>query len=520
MKWSVGSLLLPALCAPVLGQTLRATRIASGIPRPTDLASPPGETSRLFVVEGRRAILLIKDGVLLPTPFLDLSAELSPLNQAIGSLAFHPDYATNGRFFVLYVDKDLIAHVAEYHVSSDPDVADPSTRVQILGPFQQTTQVHLWNQILFGPDGMLYVGIGDDIWTDDTVPNYSQDLSTVLGKILRLDIDLPAPYIPPDNPFVGVAGARGEIWMLGLRQPWRFSIDSATSDVYIGEVGSNDHEELNIVAGANAAGANFGWRCLEAFVCENRPECIDCMDPSFLPPIYEYPHTDGRCAIIGGYVYRGQAIPWLQGTYLYGDYCSGKIWSLKYDGDGMTDFRERTIELHPWAGEGAIELITSFAQDSAGELYVLDNLGGEVFKIVDGGCDATNYCVSSPNSAGPGAVIGSRGSMSIGASEFELTVSGAIPQRYGLFFYGPQPDLLPFGDGLLCINNPHFRLKPPTKVDAEGNASWDVDFENPPESDGTIHPGSTWYFQFWYRDPQAAASGFNLSDGLSVEFCP
>src|SRR5688572_12564440 len=178
MKWLVGCLLLPVLCPPAAAQTLRAVRVATGIGRPTDLATPPGETNRLFVVEGRHGIRIVKDGVLLPTPFLDLTAELSAQNQAIGSLAFHPDYANNGRFFVLYVDKDLIAHVAEYHVSSDPDVADPSTRIQILGPFQQTTLVHLWNQVLFGPDGKLYVGIGDDIWTDDEVPNYSQDLST------------------------------------------------------------------------------------------------------------------------------------------------------------------------------------------------------------------------------------------------------------------------------------------------------------------------------------------------------
>jgi glucose/arabinose dehydrogenase len=230
MNRFLGSLLVLSLGAPLHAQSLRAIRIAENIGRPTDLTSPPGDTSRVFLVEGRVGIRIIKDGLLLPTPFLDISNELAN-NQAIGSLAFHPDYANNGRFFLLYVDSSLVSHVAEYHVSADPDIADPASRIEILGPWQQNTLVHLWNCLQFGPDGKLYVGIGDDIWTYDYVPNYSQDLTTLLGKILRIDVDIPPPYIPPDNPFVGQPGVREEIWMWGLRQPWRFSFDSLTGDV-------------------------------------------------------------------------------------------------------------------------------------------------------------------------------------------------------------------------------------------------------------------------------------------------
>ncbi len=513
------SLLLLTLCAPLHAQVLHAERIASGIARPTELTSPPGDTSRLFVVEGRMGIRIIKDGLLLPTPFLDISSELTS-NQAIGSLAFHPDYANNGRFFLLYVDKDLYAHVAEYHVSADPDIADPTSRVQILGPYLQSTLVHLWNGLQFGPDGKLYVGIGDDMWTFDMVQNPSQDLTNILGKILRLDIDLPPPYIPADNPFVGVPGAREEIWMWGLRQPWRFSFDSLNGDVYISDVGSNDHEELDFVSGSVAGGQNFGWRCVEGSFCAEFEGCANCTDPLFVPPIHEFSHEEGRCAVIGGFVYRGKAMPSLQGTYFFADYCSGRVWSFRYDGVTMTEFQERTEELTPWIGGGTIGLITSFGVDAQGELYLLDNQQGEVFKIVERSCHTANYCPISPNSAGTGAVIASTGSTSIGAADFSVTVSGAIPNKYGIFFYGGDQDQAPFGEGVRCVKQPFYRLNPLILLDASGGGSKAIDFQNPPQPQAKINPGSTWNFQFWFRDPALGGSGFNTSNGLSVSFCP
>jgi glucose/arabinose dehydrogenase len=519
MNRFLACLLVVSLGAPLQAQTLRAIRVAQNISRPTDLASPPGDLSRQFVVEGRLGIRIIKDGVLLPTPFLDISSELTN-NQAIGSLAFHPDYANNGRFFLLYVDKNLLAHVAEYHVSADPDVADPASRVQILGPWQQNTLVHLWNCLQFGPDGKLYVGIGDDIWTYDYVPNYSQDLTTLLGKILRIDVDIPPPYIPPDNPFVGQPGVREEIWMWGLRQPWRFSFDSQTGDVYISDVGSNDHEELDFVSGAVASGQNFGWRCLEAFTCNDFAGCAACTDPLFTPPIYEYSHDEDRCAVIGGYVYRGLAIPWLRGAYFFADYCSGRIWSFRYDGQTMSDFQERTEDLVPYPGEGEIGLISSFGVDAEGELYILDNQSGEVFKIVEDVCEVSNYCVISQNSAGNGATIGSTGTPHIDADDFELTVAGAAPNKYGVFFYGKEQDLVPFGDGVRCVKQPFYRLKPLVHTDAQGAASYHLDFQDPPQSEARILPGSTWNFQFWFRDPAFGGTGFNTTDGLNAIFCP
>ena len=520
MRSHLGCLLMSVVCASAQAQTLRAVRISNDVPRPTDLASPPGDTARIFVVEGRRGVRIIKDGVLLGTPFLDISSELAA-NQAIGSIAFHPDYADNGRFFILYVDENLVSHVAEYHVSADPDLADPSTRVEFLGPFQQSTLVHLWNQLVFGPDGMLYIAVGDDIWTDDPLPNYSQDLSNLLGKILRLDVDLPPPYVPPDNPFVGQAGVREEIWAWGLRQPWRIAFDPVTSDLFIGEVGSNDHEELNFLSGSSPAGANLGWRCFEGNECLNRPECTGgCADPTMILPIHEYSHVDGLCCIIGGYVYRGQAMPSLHGTYFFADYCSGRIWSLRYDGQTMTEYRERTAELAPWNGAGTIGLVSSFGLDANGELYILDNSGGEVYKVVEAVCDVTGYCMTSSNSVGDGATLAASGTTSIAANDFTLAVSSGVPNQFGLFFYGGQPDQVPFGDGLMCVHSPLYRLEPPEHLNAQGSGDYLVDFFAPPQAEATIRAGSTWHFQFWYRDPVFGQSGFNTSDALAARFCP
>jgi len=199
---------------PVAAQTLSTVKIADGIANPTSICSPPGDTERLFVTSGPQGIFIIKNGVLLPTPFLDLQGQMEA--QGLANMAFHPDYANNGRFFIVTLEPGLITRVSEYQVSAtDPDLADPNSAVTIIGPEQQFANTHLWNQLEFGPDGMLYISTGDGILGDPN-QNHSQDLGNINGKILRLDVDIPAPYIPADNPFIGVPGARGEVFALGL----------------------------------------------------------------------------------------------------------------------------------------------------------------------------------------------------------------------------------------------------------------------------------------------------------------
>jgi hypothetical protein len=234
------------------------------------------------------------------------------------------------------------------------------------------------------------------------------------------------------------------------------------------------------------------------------------------PPIFEYAHDEA--ARHRGYVYRaGDSLVW--GRFLR-DYCSGRIWSFRYDGQTMTDFQEHTQDLAPWPGEGEIGLITSFGQDSQGELYILDNQNGEVFKIIEEVCEISNYCVLSPNSSGNGAKIGNTGSAHIQDHEFRLTAVDAPPNKYGIFFYGKEQDLAFFGDGIRCVKQPFYRLKPLVHLDAQGAGSLYLDFDNPPQSEARILPGSTWNFQFWFRDPAFGGTGFNTSDGLNVTFCP
>lgn len=507
------------LVAPAAAQSITAVKVAEGLGKACWVGMAPMDDTRLFVIHRRKGITIVKDGNRLPDPFLDLSAEVSTNTQGIMGMAFHPEYADNGKFYVIYTDSNQVSHVAQYLVSIDPDLADPDSRVQILGPEPQPAVVHNWNFVEFGPDDKLYIGTGDGVLSSDNTSSNSQDLGTIFGKVLRLDIDLPPPYIPPDNPFVGVKGAREEIWFYGVRQPWRMTFDALTGDIFLGDVGSHEREEIDFVPASSGGGANFGWRCLEGSDCNNFQGCLDCDDPRFVPPIYEYhSHDEGMCAIIGGYVYRGNAIPDLQGAYFFGDHCTGRIFSFRYDGMTMSDFREWTDALED-GGPDRIDELISFGVDNEGELYVIDD-DGELWKIVPAPCAVNSYCMPSPNSAGLGALMGSTGSPAVTQNDFTLTTSGAVPQEFGIFYYGPDPVQIPFGNGVRCVAGGVFRLLPPVTIDSSGDASHTMDFTNPPHPNGEIHPGSTWYFQFWYRDPGAGGAGFNFSDGLSVTFCP
>jgi len=510
----LGLLLAPSSRA----QTVAAQRLASGFERPSCVTSAPGDSSRVFVVDSRRGIFVVKDGVVLGEPFLDMSGVLTT-NEGATYVVFHPEYATNGRFFVTYLDAVGFTHLMEYRVSADPDRADPASGVDILAPVQQPGPQHNWDCARFGPDGMLYMSTGDGNDFDVSIDN-AQDLGSVLGKILRFDVDIPAPHIPPDNPFVGVQGAREEIWALGLRQPWRVSFDSATGDLYIADVGDHAREEIDFLPAASPGGANFGWRCLEGTECHVSGLCADCPTFAHEPPIHEYALGAGECAIIGGDVYRGSALPWLSGYYLFADHCSSRFWALRYDGASIVDLRELTDEI---TLSGGPLRPTSFGLDPAGEVLVVD-LEGDVYRLVPSGSTEA-YCDVLPHSAGEGARIGSSGSTSLASDDFTLECAAAVPSQFGLFFYGAQRARVPLGDGLLCIRAAAglFRLGPPLVMDPSGGATREVDFSVPPASSGPgqIVPGSTWHFQFWFRDPLGpGGSGSNLSDGLTAVFAP
>ena len=360
---------------PTAPSDYMAERIATGLSSPVELTAPPGDTARVFIVEKTGTIRIRKGGQLLARPFFTKSGLSSGSEQGLLGLAFHPQYASNGRFYVYYTDTPGDIHVAEYLVSSNPDSASATSR-EILFVQHQPNDNHNGGKIAFGPGDFLYIGLGDGGGGGDPGLN-GQNVNALLGKILRINVDSGSPYaIPPNNPFVGQAGHREEIWSYGLRNPWRFSFDGANGDMYIGDVGQDDWEEVDYEPAATG-GRNYGWNRMEGKHCY--PPSANCSSLGITLPVVEYDHS-GQCSVTGGYVYRGSLLPELQGTYFYGDYCSGMIRSFKILGGVVTDEKDWTNVLRTDAG-GAMTNLTSFGLDAAGELYML-RLGGEVYKLV------------------------------------------------------------------------------------------------------------------------------------------
>lgn len=396
LRKNVAARLLPALLlsawfsTPASAQTpLTTVQVATGLNNPVLITSAPDD-DRMFVLEQPGRIRIIKNGSLLPTPFLDITGKVkdSGNEQGLLSLAFHPDYANNGRFYVYYTGFNGSVgnvEVERYEVSAgDPDIADPLSVDPILGVVQPFNN-HNGGHMAFGPDGMLYIGTGDGGSANDPGCR-AQDLSMRQGKMLRIDVDVASGFaVPTDNPFFGTGGAANLVWHLGLRNPYRWSFDRVTGEMYIGDVGQDAREEVSYAA-AGVGGLNFGWKVMEGNLCNSTASCspapLPCNDPGYSDPIHTYNHTGGFggvCSITGGYVYRGCAIPDLQGTYFFADVCTSQYWSFEWDGSTKTNFQERTTELAPSVGN--LNSPVSFGEDRYGELYIC-TLGGGVYKLV------------------------------------------------------------------------------------------------------------------------------------------
>ncbi|MQA92251.1 MAG: glucose dehydrogenase [Gemmatimonas sp.] len=343
---------------------LRASEIATGLSALTHLASPPGDP-RLFVAEQEGRIRIIENGQLLTTPYLDISSVVrSSGERGLLSLAFHPDYEASGYVFVNYTDLDGNTRIERYTASPDPNVADPASAKLILSVDQPFSN-HNGSQIAFGPDGKLYIGMGDG--GDDGDPHdHGQSPQTLLGAMLRIDVDDGDPYaIPPDNPYVDSADARPEIWAIGLRNPWRFSFDDPSGILYIADVGEGRSEEVN-ARPADEGGLNYGWAIMEGSLCFQPSE--GCSEDGLVLPVTEYPNPAEGCAITGGHVYRGNAIPELQGHYFYADFCRGQLRSFLLTAEGAVE------EETEWA-LGSLGNISSFGVDATGEMYILVQQG-------------------------------------------------------------------------------------------------------------------------------------------------
>jgi glucose/arabinose dehydrogenase len=366
--WLFTSALFPRACRAADAPRIRLVPFLSGSQRP--VACVDDGTGRLFVVEQHGRIRLARGGRFEPQPFLDITDRVYDRDNECGllGLAFHPQFKTNGRFFVNYTTRQrgrLQTVVAEFHCDPAATRADASSEREILR-FDQPWANHNGGCVLFGPDGMLYIGNGDGGAAGDP-PNNAQRLNTWLGKILRIDVDHRQPSasyaVPPDNPFVGKAGALPEIWCYGMRNPWRFSFDRKTGALWCADVGQDKWEEIDVLE----KGKNYGWSAREG-THDFKPERAN---GPMVEPVKDYGHNLGM-SVTGGYVYRGKQMPALDGVYIYADYVAGRIWGLKRDGDAITlDVQLMEVSVN----------ISSFGEDKDGELLVCDHSGGRILRI-------------------------------------------------------------------------------------------------------------------------------------------
>ncbi len=393
----IGSVAFAGGAAPV-----RTKRIANGLNYPTFVTHAPGDTSRLFVLEKRGVIKIIDlaTNTVLATPFLNIDPIVTggaSVNdeQGLLGIAFHPNYSKNGYFFVYYTNATQDV-VARYQVSADPNVADAASGLVIMSWTDPFTN-HNGGWMDFGPDGYLYIAVGDGGSANDP-GNRAQTITNMkLGKMHRIIPDVadsvPPHYtVPADNPFVGTTGD-DEIWFYGLRNPWRCSFDRVTGDLWIGDVGQNAVEEIDFVP-AGQKGLNFGWRCQEGNTCTGLTGCT-CNDNALTDPIKAYNHvagTGGGFCVTGGYVYRGCAYPELDGTYFYADFTNNNVWSMRYDGTVISDFTVRNSQITPSLEGDAVNQIASFGEDANGEMYIVDHgstTAGAIYKIVPSTGEAT-----------------------------------------------------------------------------------------------------------------------------------
>lgn len=351
---------------PPAAAAITTRRVATGFTQPTDIVSTPGD-ERLYIVEQTGRIQRVAPEQSDTQGFLDISSKVTNDGEmGLLGLVFHPNYAENGYIYINYIDKNQDTVVARYHVANDAvELASEKVILQVEQPFTN----HKGGDLAFGQDGYLYIALGDGGQAGDP-QNNAQNKNSLLGKILRVDVNIEQAYtIPTTNPFVGQENVRPEIWAYGLRNPWKFSFDSQTHNLYIADVGQGEIEEIDFQPAASKGGENYGWRCYEGAQEYNLENCTGVNNA--VPPIIEYSHEEGRCSVTGGYVYRGEDYPSLQGKYFYGDFCGSQLYYAEKDGDTW----KQTLALQT---EFAI---STFGIDRENELYFADYDAGDIYRI-------------------------------------------------------------------------------------------------------------------------------------------
>ena len=508
---SLSALALGLLSAASFAQTptpLHTEQLFAASAKPLWIGQAPGDDTRLYVVEQKEAdIEVYVNGVKNAVPFLDLTAKVNISGNERGLLgfAFHPDFAENG---FVYVDYTAIGTgsptVVERYTVIDADTADPNSGFPVFTSSADPQSNHNGGNIVFGPDDKLYIGLGDGGNFNDTgtghVPGGNAQAHGVdWGKMHRINDD---GSTPSDNPFLGDTSFLGTIWDYGVRNPWRWSFDRETGDLWIADVGQDAFEEINFEA-AGTGGLNYGWRCMEGFACTGLSGCT-CNDASLTLPIHDYNHGGGKCSVTGGYVYRGDALPDWNGVYFFADYCTGQIWSLVYDGVSAT-VTERTAELAPGGGQ-SIDFVTSFGEDNHAELYICDQgsagTNGELYKVVPGG-PFTGLGHALAGAAGK-PVLWGEGTLQTG-SPGALNFRSVAPSATGLLFISLVEGAAAFKGGVL-VTIPLLALVP---VASNGSGELQLAWPSWP----AVPSGTTIVFQAGFSDA-AAIKGVSLTNGL------
>ncbi len=532
--------------------------VVSGLSKPLEAIGVPGDP-RIFIVEQDTARVRVFDGTnLLATPLINVKslAQTSGNERGLLGLAFHPNFGVPGAvgedyFYINYTRSGPNRSVVErFTISpSNPNVAIPSSRLEILSVAQPFSN-HNGGCLRFGSDGYLYIGFGDGGSANDPQCR-AQNGGLMLGKMLRIDVDGGTPYaIPASNPFVGDPNTLDEIWSTGLRNPWRYSFDALTGELFIGDVGQNAREEVNVIS-ATDAGVNFGWKMMEGLNCFSTGNCGSvpaCNNPALTLPVTQYNHGGfgGGCSITGGEVYRGCKIPDLFGTYFYADYCSNNIYSFDYAGGTLNNGANRTSELAPGGGL-SINAITSFGVDGDGEILIVDQ-GGEIFRVVPSvapiindcdangkddiceitmdpsldmnnngvldACDPTCGFTTYGTGASPAnyLVLAGGGSTSVG-NVVQANTSGAIgPVTFNVVSLGESNT--PIFGGVVLVNQSQKILDSIQPVDGGGNSSWSL-----PIPAGPALIGLDVFFQS--ASPDGSQPNFwAFSNGLKLTICP
>lgn len=546
LRHALPFLALPLLAPQMHAQSVRVRLVTDALHRPTNLVSPPGDLNRMFVTEQWTGeIRILRNGMLAATPFLTITDVGSGAEQGLLGLAFHPDFATNGKLYVDVVDAAGTTHIREYTVSAtDPDAADPASVVNVLSiPPSTSPSSASYNGgcLQFGPDGYLYQGTGDGGGGDDP-QNNAQNLGVLLGKLLRIDVDgddFPGDAqrnyaIPPSNPYAGEIAGADEVHSCGLRNPWRFSFDRVTGDLWLADAGQSSAEELNFVP-RDVAGNNFGWRCTEGMDCTGLAGCT-CNDTALTQPVHTYTRANG-CNVVGGFVYRGESMPSLHGTYFFADRCSSRVWSLRFDpGTGVTELQDRTAQLAP-PGSTTISWIRSFGEDARGELYILEE-DGQLWRI-EGPPPGTTVCAGDgmplvcPCSGNGYPEHGCPNSRSVAGARLtafgttdpdtvRLSATRMPASTSCIFVMGTALDVdgETFGDGVRCVTGSLARMSAKTAV--HGAASFPEfhlgDASVSARSGTSAGSGVTCYYQVFYRNAASFClpASFNITNGYQI----